>query len=420
MVETRNILKNLSKIDPLSLQSYLSEGGFDAARKALTYSAEQIIDEISASGLRGRGGAGFPSGLKLKFTHKAKSSNGQKFLICNADEGEPGTFKDRIIMENDPFLVLESMIIAAYAIQASNAFIYIRAEYFLALERLQSAINQCYKANILGDSILNSAFCLDIEIKLGAGSYLCGEELTLIESLEGKRGNPRIKPPFPAEIGLFGKPTLVNNVETLANFPSILLNGFEWFKSLGIGNSSGTKIFNVSGDVVNPGTYELRMGTSLRTIIFDFAGGMAKSKSFKAALIGGAAGTFLNSSQLDVAMDYDSLAVANLSLGSGAIIVFNNERNIADVLSNILKFFKHESCGKCLPCRTGTFLISNEMLKRSTIGFTKENIEFIRKEALWMKSASLCPLGQSPILPVSTAIKHFSSDFYEVNPLTYE
>lgn len=420
MNETRIVLKNVGKVNPNSLKSYLSAGGFAAAELALRMSPEQIIDEISAAGLKGRGGAGFPTGLKLKFTFNAKSKDNQKYLICNADEGEPGTFKDRIIMENDPFLIVESIIIAAYAIQASKAFIYIRAEYYDSIKLLQSAINQCYDEKLLGENLLNSSFNLHIDIKLGAGSYLCGEELTLIESLEGKRGNPRIKPPFPAEIGLFAKPTLVNNVETLANFPSIIINGSKWFKSAGTLNSFGTKIFTVSGDVKFPGAFELPMGTSLRTIIFDFAGGMAKSKSFKGALIGGAAGTFLDFSQLDVAMDYDSLAAANLSLGSGAIIVFNNERNIADVLSNILKFFKHESCGKCLPCRTGTFLISNEMLKRSTIGFTKENIDFIRKEALWMKSASLCPLGQSPILPISTAIKYFSSDFYEVNPLTYE
>lgn len=410
--ETRITLKNLGKTDPFSIDDYIAEGGYSALAAALQKSHVEVIDEMVNSTLRGRGGAGFSAGLKEKFTSEACLRCARKFLICNADEGEPGTFKDRIIMENDPHLLIEGMIIAAYAIGASQAFVYIRGEYYESIEKVAKAIETARERGFIGKNILGSHFTIEIEIRLGAGSYLCGEELTLLESLEGKRGYPRIKPPFPAEKGLFGYPTLVNNVETLATIPAIIANGPGWYNSFGTAESPGTKIFTISGDVVNPGFFEVEMGTTLRQLIFDLAGGIKDNKELKAILLGGAAGTFVDASVLDTPTGFDSLKEKGAVLGSGAIMVLGDDKSVPLVTRSILEFFKHESCGKCVPCRVGTdrlVRIINEIIEGSYSG--DSGLDDMLAEADFMAKTSLCPLGQSPVMPVRSLKRYFSDQF---------
>lgn len=410
--ERRVILKNLGRINPLSIDDYIAEGGYRAATKAIARKPVELIDEMVKSSLRGRGGAGFSTGLKKKFTSEACLRCEQKYLICNADEGEPGTYKDRIIMENDPHRLIEGMIIAAYAIGASKAFIYIRGEYYKSISMLRNALEDARKKNYLGENIIGSAFSLDIEIKLGAGSYLCGEELTLLESLEGKRGYPRIKPPFPAEKGLYGLPTLINNVETLATIPTVIEYGADWFSGLGTKDSPGTKIFTVSGDVNKPGYYELELGITLRELINDFAGGIRDGKKCKAILIGGAAGTFVDKTVLDTPIGYESLKEKGAVLGSGAIMVIADDKSIPAITESILRFFKHESCGKCVPCRVGMSQLVSLISGYNSNGKTKENIlDKMVDEADYMAKTSLCPLGQSPILPLRSLQRYFAESF---------
>lgn len=406
--ENRVVLKNLGKTDPESIDDYIDSGGYKAFRKVLGMEGKAIIDGLIASGLRGRGGAGFSTGMKNRFTSEACQKCENRYVVCNADEGEPGTFKDRVIMENDPHMFLEGMMIAARAINATRGFVYIRAEYALSVRRTQKALDDMKAKGLLGDNILGSGFSFDIEIKKGAGSYLCGEELTLLESLEGKRGYPRIKPPFPAEKGLWGSPTLVNNVETLACIPSIISNGAEWYRTMGTEKSPGTKIFTISGPVKRPGFYEVEMGTTLRTLVFDFAGGMQEGKIFRAALLGGAAGTFVDGSMLDTGMGYDLLKEKGATLGSGAIIVMDQGMSIWEMLNSILRFFAHESCGKCVPCRIGSkqLLLLMEQIKNNGAD-TEELCGRLLKQAEMMEKTSLCPLGQSHIMPVRTAVQYF-------------
>ncbi len=408
--ETRVVLKNIGRIDPESIQDYLAAGGYEGLKKALGMKPGEVVDEMIASGLRGRGGAGFPSGLKQKFTNESRPDCRERYVVVNADEGEPGTFKDRVIMEQDPHLYLEGSSIAAYAIGASRAYIYIRGEYYDSIRKTQKAIDDAYAAGFLGSNILGSGYDLDVEIKLGAGSYLCGEELTMLESLEGKRGNPRIKPPFPAETGAFGKPTLVNNVETLANIPLILTHGTDWYRSMGTEDSPGTKIFAVSGQVEKPGYYELPMGVSLRDLI-SLAGGVRGGKTFKSALLGGAAGTFVDESILDTPMSFDTLREKGATLGSGAVIVMAEGDSIYDILHNCLRFFRHESCGKCVPCRVGTTQLVRKAdgLRNGQPDKEKLLTEMLRESEV-MAATSLCPLGQSPILPLESAIRYFKEE----------
>ncbi len=409
--EHRVTLKNLGKIDPGSIDDYLSVGGYDSFRKALQMNHVEVIDEMVKSSLRGRGGAGFSAGLKEKFTSEACLRCEQKFMICNADEGEPGTWKDRIIMENDPHLLLEGMLIAAHAIGATKAFIYLRAEYYKSIDMVSKAIADAKERGIIGKNIFGSYFSCDIEIRLGAGSYLCGEELTLLESLEGKRGYPRIKPPFPAEKGLFGFPTLINNVETLATLPTIIGIGAGEYSKLGLPESPGTKIFTISGDVEKPGFYEVEMGATLRELIYDLAGGIKNGAKLKAVLIGGAAGTFVDESVLDTPTGYDSLKEKGAVLGSGAIMVMDNSRSITEMLQSILEFFKHESCGKCVPCRVGTDRLVR-MIRDINNGNSKGfKLDDMIDEADYIAKTSLCPLGQSPILPLASLKRYFSADF---------
>ncbi|MFZ4400385.1 MAG: NADH-quinone oxidoreductase subunit NuoF [Bacteroidales bacterium] len=409
ITETRVALKNLGKIDPESIDDYIFHGGYHALAEALDMQATAVIEEIEKSGLRGRGGAGFPTGIKNRFTSES-CDDCERYVICNADEGEPGTFKDRIIMENDPHLLIEGMLISAYGIGATKGYIYIRAEYYLSIERLKKAIESAYNRGYLGKNILNSYFSFDLEIKPGAGSYLCGEELTLMESLEGKRGYPRIKPPFPAEKGLFGKPTLINNVETLSHFPSIIINGAKWYSSMGNEKSKGIKIFTISGNVNQPGFFEVELGVTLRSLIYDLAKGIKNGKKFKAALLGGAAGTFVDETMLDAVMGYDTLKEKGATLGSGAIIVLDEEQSVYEVLYSVLKFFKHESCGKCIPCRVGTMQLLLLMDQLKTENNKLSIIQELLLQSELMAKTSLCPLGQSPVLAIRSAIRYFEKE----------
>ncbi len=409
--ETRIGLKNVGKVDPESIDDYIKLGGYEAYQKALKMLPDKIIEEVENSGLRGRGGAGFPTGLKWKYTNT--TDDFPKYVVCNADEGEPGTFKDRSMMELDPHTYIEGMMIAALAIKAHKGYIYIRGEYTKSIERTILALKQSREKGFIGNNILDTDFSFDIEIKLGAGSYLCGEEFTLIESLEGKRGNPRYKPPFPAEKGVFGKPTIVNNVETLTHIPSIIKYGADWYKQFGTEKSSGTKIFTISGDINKPGYYEVEMGTPLKDIIYDYGGGIKNNKKLKSVIIGGAAGTFFPEKYLDTKMDFDFPKERGGVIGSGAVIVLDENRSIYDMLLNVLEFFKHESCGKCVPCRVGSCHLVN-MLKK--LKNTKNNSE---KESLLdnmlnlstsMMKDSLCALGQSHILPIKSAIDNHKDE----------
>ena len=411
MIKERRItLKNAGKIDPEKISDYIRTGGYRALEKALQQSPAAIIGEMLQSSLRGRGGAGFSTGLKEKFTSEASKTPEERFLVCNADEGEPGTFKDRIIMEKDPHRVIEGILIAAYSIGATRAFIYIRGEYYKSIRRLTTAVEQARDAGYIGENILGSGYSVSVGIRLGAGSYLCGEELTMLESLEGKRGYPRIKPPFPAEKGLFGFPTLVNNVETLATIPAIITRGAKWYAALGAEDSPGTKIFTLSGDVKNPGYFEVETGTRLRQLIFDLAGGIKNDEKFKAALIGGAAGTFVDETVLDTPMSYDLLKSKGAVLGSGAVIVLSETASLREITRSILEFFKHESCGKCVPCRVGTaHLVQMFQPLAEGIADPEPILAKMIQKAEYMAQTSLCPLGQSPILPLRSLNRYFSN-----------
>ncbi len=432
-------LARAGRIDPDRLEEYLEAGGFQAFRRALTIEPREVFQEVINSGLQGRGGAGFPTGLKEKLTGEAIcDACGPKYLVCNADEGEPGTFKDRAIMELDPHLMIEGMLISGYAIGAVRGYIYIRGEYTQSIRRVRRAVENCYREGFLGENILGSGYSLDLEIRLGAGSYLCGEELTLLESLEGKRGYPRIKPPFPAEYGLFGAPTLINNVETFTQVPYVILHGAAAYRAIGTEGSPGTKIFSVSGDVVKPRYVELPMGVTLRELIDDYCGGMLRGVPFLAAVLGGAAGTFVDASFLDTPLSFEALKERGATLGSGAVIVLGEGRRLTSILRSILEFFRHESCGKCIPCRIGTdrLVALIEEVEREadaadttrsggitgtvgvqspdsdtavSVGTSRRRQLFreMQREAEYMAATSLCPLGKSPILPLRSAIEHF-------------
>ncbi len=413
--QRRIVLDKAWTVDPENIDEVLASGGYRGLEKVFTdrVSPEGVIEEIKKSGLRGRGGAGFPTGMKWEFTRKA--AGGQKYIICNADEGEPGTFKDRLILEGDPHRLIEAMTIGAYAIGASRGFVYIRGEYELSIERLGKAISQAKEYGLLGENILESGFSFDLEIRKGAGAYVCGEETALIESLEGKRGNPRVKPPYPVTHGLWQKPTAVNNVETLANVPAIMANGAAWFRSIGTDKCPGTKVFTILGHVEYPGLVETDMGTSLREIIFGYGGGIKGGRQFKAALLGGAAGVFLPENLLDVKMDYESLKENKAVLGSGAVLVMDDSASIVDMLFSIAKFFAHESCGQCAPCRIGTQQILQIIYRIRQGKGRPGDPETMLSLADTMFKSSLCPLGQSLIMPVRSALDHFVDEF-KVNP----
>jgi len=410
--QSRVVLQNCGVIDPENIDEYIGRGGYEALERALfQMKPQEVIERVKRSGLVGRGGAGFPTGLKWEISAKVASE--EKYIICNADEGEPGTFKDRVIMEGDPHRVIEGMLLAGYAVGANKGFIYIRGEYALSIQRMEKAIKQAYEYNLLGSNILETNFSFDLEMRKGAGAYVCGEETALIESLEGKRGEPRNKPPYPGTCGLWGKPTVVNNVETLANIPSIIVKGADWFRSLGTKETPGTKLYTILGHVVNQGVIEVETGITLRKIIFDYGGGMKNGRGFKAALVGGAAGCFLGKDMLDVKMDYTTLKSYKAVLGSGAVLVMGTSTCIVDMLRCILDFFKRESCGKCVPCRMGTDRLYRLIVDISSGKGTKDHPKLMLELAQMMNKASFCPLGQSVLLPLSSAFKYFEGEVME-------
>lgn len=408
--QKRIALRNCGVIDPENIDEYIAFDGYKALGKVLLeMTPEETIEIIKASGLRGRGGAGFPTGLKWEFTAKAESD--KKYVCCNADEGDPGAFMDRSILEGDPHSVLEAMTIAGYAVGADQGYIYVRAEYPIAVKRLTIAIGQAREAGLLGKNIFGTDFSFDIELRLGAGAFVCGEETALMASIEGYRGEPRPRPPFPAVKGVFGKPTLLNNVETYANIPQIILNGPEWFQTIGTEKSKGTKVFALGGKINNTGLVEVPMGTTLREIIYEVGGGIPNGKKFKAAQTGGPSGGCIPVEHLDTPIDYDSLAKVGSMMGSGGLIVMDEDNCMVDIARFFLDFTVDESCGKCPPCRIGTKRML-EILDRIVEGKGEEgDIEKLEELGKTIKSASLCGLGQTAPNPVLSTLQYFRDEY---------
>jgi len=393
-----------------TIDVYMASGGYQALRKALReYTPEQLIEIVTASGLRGRGGAGFPAGRKWSFMPKDRDM--EKYVCVNTDEGEPGTFKDRELVEKDPHQIIEGVIIASYAVGARRAFVYIRGEFFLGVKRWIKAIDDAYAKGFLGKNILDSGFSLDLSVHRGAGAYICGEETALIESLEGKRGEPRKKPPYPASVGLWGRPTLVHNVETLANVPHIINRGAQWYAGIGTPRSTGSKIFCVSGHVNQRGVLELPLGVPLREIIEEHAGGMALHKKLKAVIPGGASTPMLTAEQLDVPMAFETLEAAGTMLGTGAIIVMNEDTCMVDVARRLMRFFAHESCGRCVPCRVGTQRML-DVLERLESGKGKTgDIARLEELANSIRGITFCPMGDAAVNPVLSGLKLFRDEY---------
>ena len=401
--DLRILTANCGKGRPTGLAEYIANGGYGGLKKALAMAPDAVIAEVKASGLAGRGGAAFPAGVKWEGA--ARAGDRPKYAICNADESEPGTFKDRVLLEEDPHRTLEGLLIAGYAIGAGQGYIYLRGEYPHAFTVLSQAIDEARQAGYLGPDILGAGFSFDVELRLGAGAYICGEETALFESIEGKRGFPRIKPPFPTTSGLFGRPTVINNVETLCNIPYILEVGAESYRQIGTEKSTGPKLFCVSGDVARPGLYEVPFGVSIRHLLFDLAGGMRPGRELQAILFGGAAGAFATPDQLDVLMSFEHLRAAGLPLGSGVLMVFDDSRDLRDALLQLGRFFAHESCGKCYPCQLGTQR-QYEVLQRLAVGQTLPGDAERLADAGWtMSDASLCGLGQTAASAVLSAMQ---------------
>ena len=410
--QLRIALRNCGVINPENIDEYIAFDGYAALGKVLTeMTPEQVIQTMLDSGLRGRGGAGFPTGLKWKFAAGNKAD--QKYVCCNADEGDPGAFMDRSILEGDPHVVIEAMAIAAYAIGASQGYVYIRAEYPIAVQRLTIAINQAREYGLLGPNIFGTDFCFDLDIKLGAGAFVCGEETALMTSIEGKRGEPRPRPPFPAVKGLFAKPTILNNVETYANVPQIILKGADWFASMGTEKSKGTKVFALGGKIKNTGLVEIPMGTTLRTIVEEIGGGIPGGKKFKAAQTGGPSGGCIPASLIDTPIDYDNLIAIGSMMGSGGLIVMDEDTCMVDIAKFFLEFTVDESCGKCTPCRVGTKRLL-ELLTKITDGKgTMEDLDKITELAEFIKANSLCGLGQTAPNPVLSTLRYFRDEYEE-------
>ena len=411
--QKRIALRNCGVIDPENIDEYIAFDGYKALTKALTeMKPEEVIQTVLDSGLRGRGGAGFPTGLKWKFAAASKAD--RKYMICNADEGDPGAFMDRSVLEGDPHAVLEAMTIAGYAVGATEGYIYVRAEYPIAVKRLNIAIKQAREYGLLGENILGSGFSFDISTRLGAGAFVCGEETALMASIEGERGEPRPKPPFPAVKGLFAKPTNINNVETFANVPQIILNGADWFKSIGTEKSTGTKVFALGGKINNTGLVEIPMGTTLREIIYDIGGGCPNGKKFKAVQTGGPSGGCIPTQYLDIPIEYDTLTQIGSMMGSGGMIVMDEDNCMVDIARFFLDFTVDESCGKCTPCRIGTRRML-EILERIVHGQGEEgDIEKLETLGKNIKATALCGLGQTAPNPVLSTI-HYFRDEYEAH-----
>ena len=409
----RIALRNCGVINPESIDEYIGTGGYEALGKVLTeMTPDEVIQTILDSGLRGRGGAGFPTGLKWRFA-SGNRGNVQKYVCCNADEGDPGAFMDRSVLEGDPHVVLEAMAIAGYAIGADQGYIYVRAEYPIAVERLQIAINQAREYGLLGKNIFESGFDFDIELRLGAGAFVCGEETALMTSIEGNRGEPRPRPPFPAVKGLFASPTILNNVETWANIPQIIINGPKWFASMGTEKSKGTKVFALGGKINNTGLVEIPMGTTLRTVIEDIGGGIPNGKKFKAAQTGGPSGGCIPAEHFDIPIDYDNLISIGSMMGSGGLIVMDVDTCMVDIAKFFLQFTVDESCGKCTPCRVGTIRLL-ELLEKITDGRgTLEDIDKMEELCYYIKDNALCGLGQTAPNPVLSTLRYFRDEYIE-------
>ena len=422
--QTRWVLQNCGVIDPTRLEEYLAFGGYQGLYKVIGANGQEAMDptdvcaEVETSGLRGRGGGGFPTGVKWKFARN--NNDPQRYLVCNADEGDPGAFMDRAVIEGDPHRLLEGMTIGAYAIGANKAYIYIRAEYPLAIQRLERAIADAEANNLLGENILGSGFSLKMIIKKGAGAFVCGEETALIHSIEGKRGMPRPRPPFPAVSGLFGHPTIINNVETFANVPALLKNGAKWFATVGTSGSKGTKVFALSGKVSRTGLVEVAMGTTLREVVFSIGGGIAHGKAYKAVQIGGPSGGCIPESHLDIEIDYESLKTVGAMMGSGGLVVMDEDNCMVDVARFFMEFIQRESCGKCVPCREGTRRML-ETLNRITRGRRYEvgkqtlerfqSVMYLERLAEMIRDTSLCGLGQTAPNPVLSTLRWFRHEY---------
>ena len=410
--QMRIALRNCGVINPENIDEYIAQDGYAALGKVLTeMTPQEVIDLVLASGLRGRGGAGFPTGRKWQFAANSKAE--QKYACCNADEGDPGAFMDRSVLEGDPHSVIEAMTIAGYAIGAHQGYIYVRAEYPIAVKRLEIAIGQAKEYGLLGKNIFETGFDFDLELRLGAGAFVCGEETALMTSIEGKRGEPRPRPPFPAVKGLFGKPTILNNVETYANVPQIILKGADWFASMGTEKSKGTKVFALGGKIKNTGLVEIPMGTTLRTIVEEIGGGIPGGKKFKAAQTGGPSGGCIPASLIDTPIDYDNLLAIGSMMGSGGLIVMDEDTCMVDIAKFFLEFTVDESCGKCTPCRVGTKRLL-ELLNKITDGKgTMEDLDKITELAEFIKSNSLCGLGQTAPNPVLSTLRYFRDEYVE-------
>ena len=410
--QTRVALRNCGVINPENIDEYIGMRGYEALGKVLTeMQPEDVIDTILKSGLRGRGGAGFPTGQKWKLARELVQDGGQKYVCCNADEGDPGAFMDRSVLEGDPHVVLEAMAIAGYAIGASQGYIYVRAEYPIAGERLKIAIGQAKEYGLLGENIFESGFSFDIDLRLGAGAFVCGEETALMTSIEGKRGEPRPRPPFPAVSGLYQRPTILNNVETWANIPQIILNGADWFASMGTEKSKGTKVFALGGKINNTGLVEIPMGTTLREVVEDIGGGVPNGKKFKAAQTGGPSGGCIPAEHFDVPIDYDNLTAIGSMMGSGGLIVMDEDNCMVDIAKFFLEFTVDESCGKCVPCRIGTKRMY-EILDRITKGQgTLKDLDRLQELAAHIKDNALCGLGQTAPNPILSTLQYFHDEY---------
>jgi len=404
-------LKNCGKIDPENIDEYIATGGYEGIKKALAMTGDEVINLLKESGLKGRGGAGFLTGQKWAFLKGAKGD--KKYLVCNADEGDPGAYMDRSTLEGDPHSVLEAMTIAGYCVGASKGIIYIRAEYPLAIKRLEVAMKQSREYGLLGDDILGTGFNFDIEIRLGAGAFVCGEETALLRSIEGNRGMPTPKPPFPAVEGLWHCPTVINNVETYANVPVIILKGGAWFKTIGTEKSPGTKVFALTGKINNSGLVEVPMGTTLREIIYDIGGGIRNGRAFKAVQTGGPSGGVITAENLDTGIDFDALAKIGSMMGSGGMIVMSDEDCIVDVVKFYMTFCVDESCGKCSPCRIGTRKLLDYLTKISNGNGTMEDLDKMTEIGMAMKKAALCGLGQTAANPVLSTMRYFKDEYIQ-------
>ncbi len=405
-------LRNCGSIDPEQIREYIAVGGYEALGKVLTeMTPAKVLDEVKTSGLRGRGGAGFPTGLKWSFAAKEESE--QKYVLCNADEGDPGAFMDRSILEGDPHSVIEAMAIAGYAIGSDQGYVYVRAEYPLAIERLNKAIDQAREIGVLGKDIFGTGFDFDLEIRMGAGAFVCGEETALMRSIEGYRGEPRPKPPFPAQKGLFDKPTVLNNVETYANIPYIITHGGAEFATVGSGKSKGTKVFALAGDINNSGLVEVPMGITLREIVYDIGGGIPNGKKFKAVQIGGPSGGCIPTEHLDTPITYESLPILGAIMGSGGLIVMDEDTCMVDLARYFMEFIQEESCGKCTPCRVGTKIMLHLLEKICHGEGTMEDLKQLEDLAPMIKQTALCGLGQTAPNPVLSTLRYFRDEYME-------